>query len=141
MIRPRSGSRQIREGATVVECAVVFPVFFLILIGTIVASLGVFRYQEMAALAREGARWASVHGQAYEFYTSQKAATEKDVYENVIRPKATGLDLDRLTYEVTWEPDNRQGSRVVVRVGYDWIPEAFLGGIHLSSTSSALMSY
>jgi Flp pilus assembly protein TadG len=141
MIRPRMGSRQVRDGVTVVECAVVIPVFFLLLIGTIVGSIGVFRYQEMAALARESARWASVHGQAYEFYTSEKAATPADVYEKVIQPKATGLDLSKLTYEVTWEPDNRQGSRVVVHLSYNWIPEAFLGGITLSSTSSALMSY
>lgn len=141
MIVPRNGCRCRRKGVTVLECAIILPVFFLLVIGVMVGATGVFRYQEMAALAREGARWASVRGQAYQFYTNQPAATAKDVYEQVIRPKSVALDQKKLTYSVTWEPDNRQGSRVTVRVSYEWLPEAFLGRINLSSTSSMLMSY
>jgi Flp pilus assembly protein TadG len=130
-----------RPGVTVVECAVIFPVVFLLLLGTIVAGLGVFRYQEIAALAREGARYASVHGARYEFDTGKLAATPSDVYEQAIRPKAVALDQTKLKYSVTWSPDNRQGGTVTVQVDYFWIPEAYLGGIQLSSTSTMWMSY
>jgi Flp pilus assembly protein TadG len=130
-----------RKGATIVENAVVLPVFLLMLIGFIIAALGVFRYQELASLAREGARYASVRGYSYSVATGDSAATPSDVYDNAIKPKAVALDMSRLTYAVTWNPDNRQGNLVTVRVNYQWVPEAFFGGITLSSTSVMPMSY
>jgi Flp pilus assembly protein TadG len=126
---------------TAVECAVVFPVTFLLLLGLIIGGLGIFRYQQTAALAREGARWASVHGFQYQQTTRKPAATPEDVYNQAIRPKVVGMDTSRLSYTVTWEPDNKQGSYVRVTVTYQWVPEAFLGGITLSSTSRMMMSY
>ena len=133
--------RQPRNGVTVMECAVIFPLVFLILAGTIIAAVGVFRYQEIAAVAREGARYATVRGQRYEFQTGNKAATPQEVYEQAILPRAVALDTKQLTYSVTWSPDNRQGGTVTVQVNYHWIPEAFLGGIQFSSTSTMLVSY
>ena len=133
--------QQRRRGATVVEHAIVLPVFFLFVIGTVVVGFGVFRYQEVAHLAREASRYASVRGTSYAAATGYPAATAKDVYEGAIRPNAVGLDAKQLSYEVTWSPDNRQGSTVTVRVTYRWVPEAFLGGMDLTSTSTATMSY
>ena len=43
----------------------VYPVTILLLLGTVVLGLGVFRYQQVQCLAREGARYASVHGPQY----------------------------------------------------------------------------
>ena len=133
--------KQQRRAATVMEWAVVAPVFFLLLIGLIVGALGVFRYQQMASLAREGARFASVRGAKYAEVTGQAAATGSDVYDQVILPGATALDPAQLGYDVTWTPDNRQGSQVTVKVTYHWIPEAFLGGVDLTSTSTMTVSY
>jgi len=130
-----------RKGTTVVECAIVFPMLFLLVLGVLIGALGVFRYQEVASLAREASRWASVHGANYEFNSGKKAATASDVYDKVIRPKLVALDPKKLTYKVTWDPDNRQGSKVTVSIDYNWAPEAFLGSIKLSSTSTTLMSY
>jgi Flp pilus assembly protein TadG len=132
---------QRREGVTVLECAVVFPLLFLLIMGLIIAGVGVFRYQEVAALAREGARWVSVRGQSYQFFTGKTPATPQDVYDNVIKPKSVALDQSRLTYSVTWDPDNRQKATVTVRIDYQWVPEAFLGGITLSSTARTMVSY
>ena len=137
----RRRSQRRRNGITVLECAVIFPALFLLVVGLIVGAIGVFRYQEMAALAREGARWASVRGATYELKTGNKAATQQDVYEEVIVPKAVALDKSQLTCSVTWNPDNREDSLVTVRLDYQWMPEAFLGGIKLSSTATALVSY
>jgi len=54
-----------RRGVSVVESAVVYPVTFLILLALLVGGLAVFRYQEVAALAREASRYASTHGHNY----------------------------------------------------------------------------
>jgi Flp pilus assembly protein TadG len=132
---------QKRQGVTVLECAVVFPLLIILVVGLIIAGVGVFRYQEVAALAREGARWASVRGQSYQFFTGKDPATPEDVYNNVIKPRSVALDQTRLKYSVTWDPDNRQKATVTVRIDYQWIPEALLGGINLSSTARTIVSY
>ncbi len=91
-------SVQPRSGATLVESAIVYPLLFLVLLGTVILVLGVFRYMEVAALAREGCRWASVHGSQYAKDTGKPAATTSaDVYNNVIVPQAVGLNLSKLT--------------------------------------------
>jgi Flp pilus assembly protein TadG len=133
--------KQHRKGAALVEFAMVAPVFLLFVIGLVIGGLGVLRYQEVASLAREGARYASVHGKKYEGTTGDPAATPQDVYTTVIQPKAVALDPSRLSYSVTWDPDNRQGNLVSVQVSYQWLPEAFLGGMTLSSTSTVRVSY
>jgi Flp pilus assembly protein TadG len=152
----------VRPAATLVEFAVVAPLTFLLLLGLLVGGMGIFRYQEVAFLAREASRWASVHGSQYAKDTAKQAAAPDDgqwsggsgqcslLYNNIIRPKATALDLSKLTYAVSWNTDNNpyhvaNGNRVTntvtVTVSYRWIPEAYLGGITFSSTSVGLMSY
>jgi Flp pilus assembly protein TadG len=143
-----------RRAAATVEFAAIAPVTLLLLMGLMIGGLGMFRYQQCAYLAREGARWASVRGADYAQETGKPAATPEDVYEQVIAANATSLDLSRLTYSVTWDTDNRPAhaanvkgkpasvtNTVTVTVTYQWIPEAFLGGMTLSSTSVAVMSY
>jgi Flp pilus assembly protein TadG len=125
----------------VVECAVVYPLVFLLLFGLVVGALGVFRYQEVASLAREGARYASVRGREYELRTGRPAATADDVFNNAISPRAVILTPSQLSSSVTWNPDNQRGSTVTVTVTYQWVPEAYLGGLTLSSTSTTPISY
>jgi Flp pilus assembly protein TadG len=143
-----------RAGVTVVESAVVYPVVFLLVVGLLVGAWGVFRYQELASLARRATRYASVHGTQYAFDTKNPAATPQDIYDNAIAPYAIGFDTSRLTYSVTWNTNNApthvinvNGSvtpvrnTVTVTINYRWLPEAFLGEIQLSSTSVMPMSY
>jgi Flp pilus assembly protein TadG len=130
-----------RRAAHIVECAVSYTILSLLIFGLIIGGLGVFRYQEVASLAREGSRYASVHGDEYHEGTGKPAATAADVYNNAILPKAVALDPSQLTYNVTWSPDNNQGSTVTVKVTYHWIPEAFLPGMYLSSSSTAVVLY
>src|SRR4029079_2586263 len=54
-----------RPGTHLVECAIVYPVTFFLILSIIYGSMGIFRYQEMAALSREAARYGSVHGAQY----------------------------------------------------------------------------
>jgi Flp pilus assembly protein TadG len=142
-----------RRGVTSVEFAVTVPIAFILIFSTIVGTLGVFRYQQTAELAREGARWASVHGGQYAEETGNAAATPADVYDNAIKPGATALNLSKLTYSVTWNTSNMpvdasesyetpHGNTVSVTVTYQWFPEIYLVGPYtLSSTSTAQMIY
>jgi Flp pilus assembly protein TadG len=148
--------RPLRRGVVMVESAIVLPILFMFTIGLIVIGLGVFRYQQVAALAREGARYASVHGAQYAAESSNSAATPSDVYNNAILPQAVGLNPSNLTYSVTWDASNSPTSAnassnppgaplvntVTVSVTYSWVPEMYLAGpINLSSTAVMPVSY
>jgi Flp pilus assembly protein TadG len=132
-----------RSASSAVEAAIVFPIAFLLLLGLMSGGMGIFRYQEVASLAREGSRWAAVHGSQYALDTGNAAATAKDVYDNAILPKVVGLDTSKLSYQVTWNPDKQPpNSTVTVTVSYQWSPEVYLfGTFTLTSTSTMAMSY
>jgi Flp pilus assembly protein TadG len=142
-----------RGGATSIEFAVVAPVAFFFLLALLIGGMGIFRYQQVASVAREASRWASVHGAQYQADTGNTAATDQDVYNKVIAPNAIALDLSKLTYSVTWNTDNRPyhttisnnqvvpvRNTVTVKLTYQWIPEAFIGGVTMTSTSTLPMS-
>jgi hypothetical protein len=123
----------------------------LLLIGLVVGGLGVFRYHQVSSLAREAARYAAVHGTEYATETGQPAATPASIYEEVILPRSVGLDPSQLSCTVSWDqnnapthvlPDETERTNIVtVTVTYQWLPEAYLGGITLSSTSKIPMSH
>ena len=145
----RSRSR----GTSTVEFAVTCPIAIFLIFATITGALGAFRYQQVAALAREGARWASVHGGEYERETGKPAATATDIFETAILPSAVTLDPSKLSCDITWNSSNEPlsvhenyetptGNTVTVKVTYVWLPEVYLvGPITLTSTSTAQMLY
>jgi Flp pilus assembly protein TadG len=149
----RSSSNRSRAGLAAAESVVVMPLLLSLIFGTVVGGYGVFRYQQLALLAREGARYASVHGGQYQQDTGNPAATPQDVYNNAIVPYATSLDLSQLTYSVSWNATNMPfsmsgdyekptGNTVTVTVTYKWFPEGYLvGPITLRSSSTLPMSY
>src|SRR5436190_17786167 len=102
MLACRSMTTTARRGTTTIEFAITCPIAFFIIFAIIVGGLGVFRYQQVASAAREGARWASVHGGEYAQDTGKPAATPVDIYNNAILPAAGALDAKQLTYSVTW---------------------------------------
>ena len=142
-----------RRGATTVELAITLPIAFFLILATVIGGMGVFRYQQVASLAREAARWASVHGSEYEEDTGKPAATAEDVFNTVIAPGAISLNPAYLTYEVSWDRSNIPlevdenyerpfGNTVSVRVNYAWFPEMYLvGPFTLTSTSTTQMLY
>jgi Flp pilus assembly protein TadG len=148
--------RKQRAGATLVECALVYPVTFLLLLGLMVGGVGMFRYQQVASLARRAARYASVHGSQYARDTGNPAATPADIYNNAIAPYAVALDLSKLqqppsvSYNTSNQPYHTNvvngnivatTNTVTVTITYQWLPEVYLGGITLTSTSVMPMSY
>ncbi len=123
-----------RSGATVLECALVLPVLFFLLLGLAVGAIGVFRYQEVATLSREGARYASTHGFQYRKDAGLPMGTtadwQKDVVDNGIVPRILTVNPKAVTVTVSWpdvinqpgKADNWPGSRVDVTVSYQWTP-------------------
>jgi Flp pilus assembly protein TadG len=143
--------KQPRRGATIIESAMVLPVALLFLFGIVVGGMGVFRYNELAFLTREAARYASVHGKQYEEETGKTAATADDIYNDVILPKAAILRPENLTCTITWDEDNHPNriegtsqnvitNTVTVTLTYQWDPEIpFFNSLTMSSTSSMHM--
>lgn len=145
---------QRRSGATVVECALIYPVFFFLIFALIVGGVGIFRHHQVASLARQAARYAAVHGAQYAKDTGLPAATADSLRSTVIVPNAASLDPEKLSCTVSWDQNNwpyhtdivngdivGTGNTVSVTVTYQWIPELYLGGITLSSTSVLPMAY
>jgi Flp pilus assembly protein TadG len=139
-----------RPAATTVEFAVISPVLVLLLFGLIVGALGIFRYHQVASLAREAARYASVRGLDYERETGQPAATRQSIRDKVVTD-AVGLNHSQLTVQATWDKSNAPKyaapdgtvtiNTVTVTVTYQWLPEAIFGGVTLTSTSKMPMSH
>jgi Flp pilus assembly protein TadG len=102
-----------RRGAHLVECAFIFPVTFLLVAGLVVCAMGVFRYQQMAHLAREAARYAAVH--AGEFQQENAAAikagtlpnvTSNYIITNIVQANAVCLDTSSLQVAVKISTSN-----------------------------------
>ena len=91
---------QKRLGVTVVECAVVYPVTFLLLLGLVVGAMGIVRYQEVAAVARAAARYGSTHG----------AQFRKDTGMTVGTAGASNANVSNGTYWYTVDPTQAAGS-------------------------------
>src|SRR5207237_347143 len=118
-----------------------------------IGALGMFYYQQTASLARQASRYASVHGTQWAKETGSTAATPTDIYNNAIVPNAAALNLSRITYAVGYNTSDSPtrisnvngtvtatANTVTVTVNYQWIPEALLGGIRLTSTSTTTMN-
>ena len=138
-----------RRGAGLVEFAIVAPVLFMMLMGTVIGAVGVFQYQQVAQLAREGSRWASVHGAGYAaFKGTTTLTTASNVYTNAIQPYAVGLNRTNvnnghvalLSYSVTWADPTQSSNIVTVVVTYQWLSLKYFGSPTFSSTSKAVMS-
>lgn len=158
-------NRTQRRGVVAVEAAIVFPVLFLLVLGMVGLGPGIFRYQQVATLAREGARYASVHGAQYaaeqSALTQSKVlpATYVDIYNNAILPRAVGMDPNCIVFNsssVVWPNGNAPiianpsstppGAPLIatvsVTVKYNWTPEiGFLSPVQLQSTATVPMSY
>jgi Flp pilus assembly protein TadG len=142
-----------RRGATLVESALALPILFLFIFGTVVCGLGTLRFQQVASIAREASRWASMHGGQYASETGQPAATGTDVYNQAIRPLAGMFDPNRLTYTVAWDDNSKnpiywdaaakvwRRNQVAVTLNYNWVPEMFLPPQTMSSTSRMPVTY
>jgi hypothetical protein len=70
------------RGQTLVELALVLPLFLMVIVGIIALGMGVFYQQQIGNAAREAARYASIHSASSLFPTagSYDPATPLDTY-------------------------------------------------------------
>ena len=159
-----------RKGVTVLEFAVVAPITFFLLLALIVGGMAIFRYQEVSHLAREGSRYASVHGGRYTLdripVTSGVPAVNSDSdIQAYVESRAAALDISKLKATISWSAPSTLSpinmpmyvdtdpnlvppgqitiqNYVTVVVTYEWLPELYLiGPINLTSTSKVAMCY
>jgi Flp pilus assembly protein TadG len=165
-----AATRAKRKGLTCVEFAIVANVTLFLILSMMVGALGIFRYDEVAHLAREGARFASNHGGKYhqdgiDAKTGVAQIATSDDMRAYLLKKAVLLDPDKLTIKATWSgagtvtPSNTPiytdsnpnlvppaqltiQNYVTVTVTYEWFPELYrVGPITLTSTSTMAMAY
>jgi hypothetical protein len=148
----RSPAHRRRSAGTLAESAIAHAVVALLTVCVVVVAIGVFSYQMVGELAREGARWASVHGGQYAAETGKAVATSSTINSNAIQPKVVGLDTNQLSISAaSWsdpaEMPTYLSSGAVVRnyvtvtVSYNWQPAAYFSSMTLTSTSTMPMQY
>lgn len=103
-----------RRGNALVEFALVAPVFFLAMFGTIDFGRMLWLASTVEHVAKEGARYAAIRG-------AEKIipATESDV-KNYVKGRTVGISPSDMTIDVAWDPDNQPGSTVTVTVDYQF---------------------
>jgi Flp pilus assembly protein TadG len=158
-MRSREGSRR---GAHAVESALVFPVVLVLFFGLIVGGIGIFRYQQVACLAQEAARWASVRGGDYQKDTDHNSPTKAQIRDQAVLPLAVSMDTSQLSVQVEWVDKGSNSSTdwdaapkdvksitpqgeyvnntVRVTVTYNWSPGILIGPLTLSSQCEVPMS-
>lgn len=127
MIRPIARlTKRNRQGACVVEFAMIGPLTLLLLIGMCFTALATFRYIQLAHLARHAARWAAVHGKRHAAVTGTNTVTAEDVFQSAIKPGLIATKPEQLNWSVEWSGGGRM---VTVLLEYSQSPEAyFVGG-------------
>ncbi|HEV3079292.1 MAG TPA: TadE/TadG family type IV pilus assembly protein [Gemmataceae bacterium] len=163
MLNRKTAPRRRRQGALVLEGAVVYPAMFILLFGLIVGGIGVAQYQQVACQAREASRYAAVKGTKWAAATGKASPTAAQIASAAVLPFAAGMDPSQLTVQVQWidgttgnavDWDNSSKSpttqtssgtvanQVRVTVSYNWVPAwGFVGPISLSSVSQMAMEF
>jgi len=129
-----------------VELALCFLGFLLLTVGTMEFGMAMYAYNSCTFLARDGSRWASVHGSQSQTAASCTAsqgvadgcpANSTDV-QNYVTSQSIGLDTSQFTVTTNWTPNNTPGAEVTVTVAYNIVPLAGLAlkqNMNVSSTS------
>lgn len=114
-----------------VEFAIAAAVFSVILLGIIEFGFAAWAKNSVASDAREGARYAIVHGSQ-----SGRVATTDSV-QNYVRGR-TNLD-NSIVVVTTWTPDNKPGSLVEVKVKHAVPRRGPFLAAHTDSSSSKMV--
>ncbi|OWK44530.1 TadE/TadG family type IV pilus assembly protein [Fimbriiglobus ruber] len=136
----RTCTQNRRSGAVAVETAVVLSVVCMLIFGFLIGGIGVFRYQQVACLAQEGARWASVRGGDYQKEMNLTPPTKQQIVTQAVMPLAAGMNSAGLTVDVVWVD---QGSGIA----WDWdlatkdVRSITSSGVYVSNTVRVTVTY
>jgi Flp pilus assembly protein TadG len=121
-----------QDGSSLVEFALVAPVFFLMVFAIVELGLAAWQKNSVASDVREAARYAAVRGT-----TSGRTATPESVATYV--KKKTSLDTAAMRVYTTWSPNKRPGSIVTVSVAHDVVRRGPFISAHIDSASSKMV--
>ena len=130
-----------QKGATLVEFALSWTIFFIItIVGVMDFGRSIWAYNLVSHAARAGVRYAMVHGSQ-----SANPATAADI-EAIARKQAFFLEQSNLTVTTTWEDaaSKDAGTDVEVRVLYTFTPLLGVfqaGTFDLGSKSKKVITY
>ena len=151
MIKPRSSGRARPRGQSLVEFALVAPLFFVFLFGIIEAGRFIYFYETLNHATREGARYAIVNGANVDPIgcPSGPPATGSVPCDTTganvvarVRQAAIGVG-SAITVTPTWSPDNGRGSTVTVVASVTYrplIPLVPLPSITVTAESSLVVN-
>lgn len=125
-------------GQTLVEFAICLIVFLMLVFGVVDLARGVFANNTITHCAREGVRYAVVHGSTSA--SPVGPASDDATLSAVVRGFATGLNSNSMSVLSSWPDGNGTGKVVRVTVLYTFQPVTmFFQTLPLSNTSSAII--
>ena len=106
-----SQRNQRRRGSVIVEFALIFMLYLVVVLGLMEFGRCMWTYATVAHAARQAARFCMVRG------TINPATTAE--IENVVKRFAVGLEDSKLIVNTTYDPAvNKRGDIIQVEVGY-----------------------
>ncbi len=121
-----------RRGATLVEFAFFFLLFLVLAIGLMELGRGIWTFTTLAHAARQGGRYAIVHG-------NLSPLGQGDLtIEEVVKRNAIGLDPADIMVTTAYAPSNTRGGVVEVRASYPF--RLVTGPLILANTTIQLGS-
>jgi len=133
-VRARDASGAADSGQALVEFALLMPLLVILLIGLFDSARAVWLSNTLGTAAREGTRYAIVHGSASDLPSGPGAPSytppdQDTAVEAVVARYAIGVS--GLSVSATWHDGNtNRGSRVIVTARAPFTPvvsEAFIG--------------
>jgi Flp pilus assembly protein TadG len=145
--------RHYERGSALAETAVVMTVLLMLMFGIIDFGRALYTYSFVAQLARQGARWAIVRGAdscAGGIDNCNATSAELQTYVQSLNEGATNASSISATLTTGTSPGctsgNAPGCTAIVTVTYPFkfllpfMPSGSLGTIHMSSTSTMVIS-
>lgn len=139
------------SGQALIEHVLTLPLLLLAVVGIFDFGRAILYYNTLAEAAREGARYAMVHGANSATPSgpgsgSYTAPNRDTAVEAAVKRFGIGLDHSQMTILATWpDGDNKAGHRVSVEVDYAYVPltTMILGkvSVPLRSTSVTTILY
>jgi Flp pilus assembly protein TadG len=145
--RSSAASRRARRssrGQTLVEFALVAPMFFLVLFSIVEGARFIFYYEMLNNATRDGARYAIVHGEnSFKPTGPPNDPSGADVIARV-KQSAFGILGSAVTVTPTWTPaKNERGTTVKVHASYTYstvIPIVPLPPITVEAESTLVLN-
>jgi Flp pilus assembly protein TadG len=95
-----------KRGAQMVEFALGFLIFLVLVVGIFEGGRLVWTYETLAHAARQGARMAIVHGE-------RNPLSDDDPIRDAVRAQAVGLPSNDVAVNTVWSDANKKGGSVV----------------------------